>query len=760
MKKLITIISAAAVILCAGAFTAYADDDLPSENGEVTEEMQDDIPRCEVSFKYESYTYTGREITPDRRSGKDEVTVTLDGETLVKDKDYTISYENNIDIGFETARLTVAGTGDHTGKKDVPFTIKPATPRITGISTSNDSIRAEWSTSKGALGYQILYARDSAFTRDVHSTTVTDRNYVNLSNIPKAGERWFVKVRAFITDDGTVLGTRFGSYSASRSITVKGNIKKVTIPSLNYSYKGREIMPTVTVRDTLGQKLVNGTDYTYTIKNNVEVGTASITVKGKGKYQGTVIKNFNVVPNDLSDNRATIPALRYIYAGYPVKPKPTLKIGGEKLVRDRDYYVTYHNNDQAGTATVSLTGIGNYKGTTSRVFTLVKPAGGTTTVNGTTYYADSKGNVSKSVSNGVVYYSDKVLQDSAASVLKKAGYQTANYLPAVDINSITQGTDEKKIVLTWKHLLDDKYTGYLLLRGNADGSSWKVLKEVPAKMSKSDYKYTDNISKENLRYFRYALAGVADRGGKKYISPLTFDQGWAKIKICLDPGHYIGAKSNGVYSEGTQMLLLGGKLYKSLSSFKAGGTPFAFVKITRTGDGKTETFAPGIPNEKIVGIVGKPYSEALHARGAYSEGCDFFISLHTNATGSNSWYTPNNWSVNPFINHAAAYNKFNYALVYELGLTVSQTIAPGGVSIQQRSPFRESNIINKDNDKGGSVFAVNRAADEFGVPGMLIEQSFHTNPLVREWMLSDSNLAVLGRTEAVTIARHYGFPVQ
>ena len=42
------------------------------------------------------------------------------------------------------------------------------------------------------------------------------------------------------------------------------------------------------------KKLVNGRDYTLTWKNNKNIGTASVTIKGKGKYNGSVTKKFRI----------------------------------------------------------------------------------------------------------------------------------------------------------------------------------------------------------------------------------------------------------------------------------------------------------------------------------------------------------------------------------------------------------------------------------------------------------------------------------
>ena len=60
-------------------------------------------------------TYTGNEVYP-------EVTVTYGDKTLIKDKDYTFSYSNNVEVG-DNAVVTVTGINDYYGSKDVKFEI-------------------------------------------------------------------------------------------------------------------------------------------------------------------------------------------------------------------------------------------------------------------------------------------------------------------------------------------------------------------------------------------------------------------------------------------------------------------------------------------------------------------------------------------------------------------------------------------------------------------------------------------------------------
>ena len=69
----------------------------------------------------------------------------------------------------------------------------------------------------------MLYSTDKNFAKNVHSYTSTNLSDTseNFSRVPNSGETWYVKVRSFITKDGKATSTRYGNYSAVRSIKVK-----------------------------------------------------------------------------------------------------------------------------------------------------------------------------------------------------------------------------------------------------------------------------------------------------------------------------------------------------------------------------------------------------------------------------------------------------------------------------------------------------------------------------------------------------------
>lgn len=65
----------------------------------------------------------------------------------------------------------------------------------------------------------------------------------------------------------------------------------VSLSATSYNYDGKAKVPAVTVKYG-GTVLKNGTDYTLQYKNNIRIGTASVTVRGCGKYTGTKTVNY------------------------------------------------------------------------------------------------------------------------------------------------------------------------------------------------------------------------------------------------------------------------------------------------------------------------------------------------------------------------------------------------------------------------------------------------------------------------------------
>ena len=73
-------------------------------------------------------------------------------------------------------------------------------------------------------------------------------------------------------------------------------IKSFKFSKSAYTYTGEALMPTVTVRDSKGKKLVRDRDYTVKYSKNKKIGTGKVTITFKGNYTGKKTLNFSIVP--------------------------------------------------------------------------------------------------------------------------------------------------------------------------------------------------------------------------------------------------------------------------------------------------------------------------------------------------------------------------------------------------------------------------------------------------------------------------------
>ena len=109
-------------------------------------------------------------------------------------------------------------------------------------------------------------------------------------------------------------------------------------------------------------------DYTVSYKNNVNAGTATVTVSGLGIYVGEKSVTFKVNPKKV---KVTVSGLKKkVYTGKSLKNTVTVKLDGKKLTSGKDYTLTYKNNKKPGKASVKVTLKGNYTGTKTAYFVI------------------------------------------------------------------------------------------------------------------------------------------------------------------------------------------------------------------------------------------------------------------------------------------------------------------------------------------------------------------------------------------------------
>ena len=88
----------------------------------------------------------------------------------------------------------------------------------------------------------------------------------------------------------------------------------VTLNKLSYTYDGKAKKPSVTV-ELDGKVLDSDTDYTVAYSDNTDIGTAKVTVSGKGNYTGTASADFTIIEDTSITCKKTV--YKVVYGAKP-----------------------------------------------------------------------------------------------------------------------------------------------------------------------------------------------------------------------------------------------------------------------------------------------------------------------------------------------------------------------------------------------------------------------------------------------------------
>lgn len=175
---------------------------------------------------------------------------------------------------------------------------------------------------------------------------------------------------ATFTGSGTYTGTK------TTSITIApADINGAAITIADKEFTGNAITPATTDISSamFGSYTLTTTDYTIgTASNNTNVGTASVMINGTGNFTGTKTVNFSITPADISSANITI--ADKVFTGTDIQLDPasdvTANLGTYQLTASDMTLGAYSNNRDAGTASVTITGSGNFTGTVNSNFTI------------------------------------------------------------------------------------------------------------------------------------------------------------------------------------------------------------------------------------------------------------------------------------------------------------------------------------------------------------------------------------------------------
>ena len=175
-------------------------------------------------------------------------------------------------------------------------------------------------------------------------------------------------VMALVNDDNHVT-MRADSYDDSLQVSYRYHFlteNDITIPEEDLIYNGSafEPKPVVMAGNT---PLSEHFNYDLSYENNVNAGTATVTITGKGGYLGAVTKEFEIQPKSLK-GAAVSGSVSKTYTGKELTQNPKVVLDGATLIKNTDYTLSYKNNTNAGTATMVIQGKGNYTGSLTKNF--------------------------------------------------------------------------------------------------------------------------------------------------------------------------------------------------------------------------------------------------------------------------------------------------------------------------------------------------------------------------------------------------------
>ena len=210
----------------------------------------------------------------------------------------------------------------------------------------------------------VLLDKNDQPTKDVLAWTSSDLDTVIVDNSGNVTPR--------ADGNSTVTVSSANGLTASIEVIVGATtISKdmVTLPEMNYVYDGTAKLQPVTV--TLDDKqLVENTDYTLVYKDNINAGTAVVTVKGKGKFTGSVDFEFTIAPKSIQNAVVTFSPDPVYYTGSPLEPFAEVVLDEVYLLGERDYDVVFDKNTNVGQGEATITGKGNYTGSILKKFTI------------------------------------------------------------------------------------------------------------------------------------------------------------------------------------------------------------------------------------------------------------------------------------------------------------------------------------------------------------------------------------------------------
>ncbi|MBE5741139.1 MAG: hypothetical protein E7351_01215 [Clostridiales bacterium] len=394
--------------------------------------------------------YTGSAICP-------EIKISIGGNQLEKDTDFTVSFTNNTNVGTATVSVSFDDIASSKYSGGFIFTFE-----IVQRTLSNDMLAIiESKPYTGSEQTADITLTLGDYTLDLDDYTVkyytdSERND-ETTNVINAGTYYLT-----ITGEGNFAGELKSTFTISAK-----NLEDsmLTIKPSDVIYNGSEQKTTLSMSyDTI--PMVEGVDYEVEYDQTpINARAYTLTIRGQGNFGGTITTTYIITPKTITVEMFEA-VTSQVYTGTQICPTLTIKETG---LTANDYTVTYGENIAAGiTGTIEITGKNNYASSARITFSIsqrdISDAAITVgNISATTYNGTEQKATITLTSNGVdmtgnfivTYYTDETRQ-TVATEIKNAG---TYYLTISGQNGLT-GSRTAEYVINPVVLTDDMLTAF------------------------------------------------------------------------------------------------------------------------------------------------------------------------------------------------------------------------------------------------------------------------------------------------------------
>ncbi|MBQ6478071.1 MAG: S8 family serine peptidase [Erysipelotrichaceae bacterium] len=208
---------------------------------------------------------------------------------LVEGKDFKVTYKNNTMPGEGLALITYKG--NYSGTAEAKFEISAAPLSGTTLKVADKAYTTKKNGWKSAVTIVDVNGKKLTavdYDKNVKYYYVSTGEEVGANDIPAAD----TVIRVVAEGKGNYYGTAEAEYRI-----VKGDVSKASVKILKQFYTGKPVEVSkddITVK--VGKDILNASDYQIiSYENNVNKGTAKLTIKGVGNYGGTKTVSFKIV---------------------------------------------------------------------------------------------------------------------------------------------------------------------------------------------------------------------------------------------------------------------------------------------------------------------------------------------------------------------------------------------------------------------------------------------------------------------------------